>query len=132
MTSDPTHFDARMRAIHHAGLQALPAPTLARLRAARQQAGRLDQANRAPGWRLGWLLAAAPALVGAVLGVQQFLQPPSATKATSATTISATATTPTTFATVTSDADETAPPGMLEENPDLYLWLGSDTALAME
>ncbi|WP_045771450.1 hypothetical protein [Xanthomonas albilineans] len=145
MTSDPTRsaaFDARMRALHQAGLQALPASTLARLRAVRQQAGHLDQAKRSHTRRLGWLLAAAPALLGVVLGVQQLLQPPSAPETASASaSASASATaanattstsTSTTFAAMTSDAEETTPPGMLDENPDLYLWLGSDTALAME
>ncbi|PPU92085.1 hypothetical protein [Xanthomonas albilineans] len=137
MTSDPTRsaaFDARMRALHQAGLQALPASTLARLRAARQQAGHLDQAKRSHTRRLGWLLAAAPALLGVVLGVQQLLQPPSApeTASASATAANATTSTSTTFAAMTSDAEETTPPGILDENPDLYLWLGSDTALAME
>ncbi|WP_045760400.1 hypothetical protein [Xanthomonas albilineans] len=141
MTSDPTRsaaFDARMRALHQAGLQALPASTLARLRAVRQQAGHLDQAKRSHTRRLGWLLAAAPALLGVVLGVQQLLQPPSApeTASASASATAANATTSTststTFAAMTSDAEETTPPGMLDENPDLYLWLGSDTALAME
>ncbi|CBA15004.1 hypothetical protein [Xanthomonas albilineans] len=133
MTSDPTRsaaFDARMRALHQAGLRALPASTLARLRAARQQAGHLDQAKRSHARRLGWLLAAAPALLGVVLGMQQLLQPRSAPETASAT--AANATTSTTFAAVTTDAEETTPPGMLDENPDLYLWLGSDTALAME
>ncbi|WP_045761696.1 hypothetical protein [Xanthomonas albilineans] len=143
MTSDPTRsaaFDARMRALHQAGLQALPASTLARLRAVRQQAGHLDQAKRSHTRRLGWLLAAAPALLGVVLGVQQLLQPPSAPETASASasataanaTTSTSTSTSTTFAAMTSDAEETTPPGMLDENPDLYLWLGSDTALAME
>ncbi|MBB5941437.1 hypothetical protein [Xanthomonas sp. 3307] len=133
MTSDPTRsadFDARLRAVHQAGLQALPAPTLARLRAARQQA---SQAHTAPGRRWGWLLAAVPALLGAALGVHLLLRP-----APSVPTSTASVATDTTAAATTSaragastDTDQAAT-AMLDENPDLYLWLGSDTSLAME
>lgn len=140
MTSDrtrPADFDTQMRAVHQAGLQALPAPTLARLRAARQQASR---AHAAPSRRWGWLLAAVPALLGAALGVHLLLRPaPSMPTTTTTTTASvATATASTTVAATASvragaaaDSDQAAT-AMLDENPDLYLWLGSDTSLAME
>ncbi|XQA65908.1 hypothetical protein ACM9XC_00650 [Xanthomonas sacchari] len=136
MTSDPTRpadFDTQMRAVHQAGLQALPAPTLARLRAARQQASR---AHAAPSRRWGWLLAAVPALLGAALGVHLLLRPaPSMPTTTTASVATATATTVAATASVRAgaavDSDQAAT-AMLDENPDLYLWLGSDTSLAME
>ncbi|MCW0455116.1 hypothetical protein ACM9XA_08255 [Xanthomonas sacchari] len=136
MTSDrtrPADFDTQMRAVHQAGLQALPAPTLARLRAARQQASR---AHAAPSRRWGWLLAAVPALLGAALGVHLLLRPaPSMPTTTTASVATATATTVAATASVragaAADSDQAAT-AMLDENPDLYLWLGSDTSLAME
>ncbi|MBO9875148.1 MULTISPECIES: hypothetical protein [Xanthomonas] len=135
MTSDPIRsadFDARLRAVHQAGLQALPAPTLARLRAARRQA---SQTRPAPFLRRGWLLAAVPALLGAALGVHLLLRPapsvPIATASVAAGTTAA-ASTPT-GASASTDSDQAASAtAMLDENPDLYLWLGSDTSLAME
>ncbi|MEL4892415.1 hypothetical protein PQU63_12870 [Xanthomonas protegens] len=135
MTSEPTRpadFDAQMRAVHQAGLQALPAPTLARLRAARQQA---SHAHAAPSRRWGWLLAAVPALLGAALGVHLLLRPAPSMPTTTASVATATATTVATTASAragaTADSDQAAT-AMLDENPDLYLWLGSDTSLAME
>lgn len=135
MTSDRTHpadFDTQMRAVHQAGLQALPAPTLARLRAARQQASR---AHAAPSRRWGWLLAAVPALLGAALGVHLLLRPAPSMPTTTASVATATATTVAATASVragaAADSDQAAT-AMLDENPDLYLWLGSDTSLAME
>lgn len=132
MTSDrirSADFDARLRAVHQAGLRALPAPTLARLRTARQQA---SQTHVAPGRRWGWMLAAVPALLGAALGVHLLLRPaasvPPTTTASVAAGTSAVATTP---AGAAADTDQAAT-AMLDENPDLYLWLGSDTSLAME
>ncbi|MCW0365260.1 hypothetical protein [Xanthomonas sacchari] len=135
MTSDrtrPADFDTQMRAVHQAGLQALPAPTLARLRAARQQASR---AHAAPSRRWGWLLAAIPALLGAALGVHLLLRPAPSMPTTTASVATATATTVAATASVragaAADSDQAAT-AMLDENPDLYLWLGSDTSLAME
>ncbi|MCW0451438.1 hypothetical protein [Xanthomonas sacchari] len=137
MTSDrtrPADFDTQMRAVHQAGLQALPAPTLARLRAARQQASR---AHAAPSRRWGWLLAAVPALLGAALGVHLLLRPAPSMPTTTASVATATATATTVAATTSvragaaADSDQAAT-AMLDENPDLYLWLGSDTSLAME
>ncbi|WP_295841867.1 hypothetical protein [uncultured Xanthomonas sp.] len=135
MTSDPTRpadFDTQMRAVHQAGLQALPAPTLARLRAARQQASR---AHAAPSRRWGWLLAAVPALLGAALGVHLLLRPAPSMPTTTASVATATATTVAATTSVragaAADSDQAAT-AMLDENPDLYLWLGSDTSLAME
>lgn len=132
MKPDSTHsaaFDAQMRRAHQASLQALPAPTLARLRAARHAASR---AHAAPARRWGWLLAAAPALLGAAFGMHLLLRPalPTSVPAASVAGVSATATVPAN-GTAPADGDD-AVAGLLEENPDLYLWLGSDTSLAME
>ncbi|QDI05906.1 hypothetical protein [Xanthomonas cerealis] len=113
-----------MRRAHQASLQALPAPTLARLRAARR-------GHAAPARRWGWLLAAAPALLGAAFGMHLLLRPalPVAVPASVAGT--AAAATVSASAAAQGDGDDSAA-GLLEENPDLYLWLGSDTSLAME
>ncbi len=131
MKPDPTHsaaFDAQMRRAHQASLQALPAPTLARLRAARHDARR---AHAAPARRWGWLLAAAPALLGAAFGMHLLLRPalPVAVPASVAGTAAAAAVSA--RAAAQGDGDDSAA-GLLDENPDLYLWLGSDTSLAME
>ncbi|WP_369944801.1 hypothetical protein [Xanthomonas medicagonis] len=117
-----------MRQAHQASLQALPAQTLARLRAARHSAG---HARTAP--RRGWLLAAAaPAVLGAVFGVHLLLGPapspaPPATHIANASVVTA----PSAGIAARDDGDD-ASVDLLDENPDLYLWLGSDTSLAME
>ena len=120
MKSDPTHsaaFDAQLRRAHQASLQALPAPTLARLRAARHNASR---AHAAPARRWGWLLASAPALLGAAFGMHLLLRP------------ALPGTVPASGAGAPQGNGDDAAAGLLDENPDLYLWLGSDTSLAME
>ncbi len=132
MKPDPTHsaaFDAQMRRAHQASLQALPAPTLARLRAARHAA---SAPHAAPARRWGWLLAAAPALLGATFGMHLLLRPtlPVAVQAASVASVPATAAVAANVA-AQGDGDD-AVAGLLDENPDLYLWLGSDTSLAME
>jgi hypothetical protein len=129
---DTTHsaaFDTQMRRAHQASLQALPAPTLARLRAARHAAGR---SHAIPARRWGWLLAAAPALLGAAFGLHLLRNPalPASAPAAGRAGVSATAATSANTA-APGDSDD-AVAGLLEENPDLYLWLGSDTSLAME
>lgn len=131
MKPDSTHsaaFDAQMRRAHQASLQALPAPTLARLRAARHAASR---SHAVPARRWGWLLAAAPALLGAAFGMHLLLRPalPGSAPAANVAGVSAAAVP----ASGAAQADgDVAVAGLLEENPDLYLWLGSDTSLAME
>lgn len=132
MKPDTTHsaaFDAQMRRAHQASLQALPAPTLARLRAARHAA---SHPHAAPARRWGWLLAAAPALLGATFGMHLLLRPalPVAVQATSVAGVPAAAAVSASVA-AQGDGDD-AVAGLLDENPDLYLWLGSDTSLAME
>ena len=71
--------------------------------------------------RLHWLLATAcSALLAVGIGVQ--LRP----------TEQAPATTTTQVATTTPAATSTDTDDLLTQNPDMFVWLGSDTALAME
>ncbi|MBB4130712.1 hypothetical protein [Xanthomonas sp. 3075] len=111
---DPAQLDAHLRQLHATALTSLPPQTLARLRQARHAS-----ATTRP--RRGyWLLAmACSGLLAIGIGLQ--LRPgdtaPTGTAPTQA--IASSATTP--------DTDD-----MLTQNPDLYVWLGSDTALAME
>nr|WP_272910607.1 hypothetical protein [Xanthomonas campestris] len=104
-----------MRRLHATALTTLPPETLAKLRQARHAA--TAQRSR----RLHWLLATAcSALLAVGIGVQ--LRP----------TEQAPATTTTQVATTTPAATSTDTDDLLTQNPDLFVWLGSDTALAME
>nr|WP_267129538.1 hypothetical protein [Xanthomonas campestris] len=104
-----------MRRLHATALTTLPPDTLAQLRQARHAA--TAQRSR----RLHWLLATAcSALLAVGIGVQ--LRP----------TEQAPATTTTQVATTTPAATSTDTDDLLTQNPDLFVWLGSDTALAME
>lgn len=107
-------FDSQARQLHQAALHALDPATLARLRSARH-AGTETRRSRL-GQRGGWVLATAcSALLAIGLGVH--LNRPAPAPSTS-----------TTYALVaTIDGDE-----VLDQNPDLYVWLGSENALAME
>ncbi|MDX6080141.1 hypothetical protein SIL81_05720 [Xanthomonas campestris pv. incanae] len=112
---DPAQFDARMRRLHATALTTLPPETLAQLRQARHAAA--AQRSR----RLHWLLATAcSALLAVGIGVQ--LRPTEQAPATTTTQVATT-----TPAATTADTDD-----LLTQNPDLFVWLGSDTALAME
>ncbi|KRG45122.1 hypothetical protein ARC20_00450 [Stenotrophomonas panacihumi] len=106
-------FDAHARDLHQAALGALDPATLARLRAARH-----DATQAAPGRRHRglWLATACTALLALGLGVHLNLPSPSHTSVSPASSLVASV-----------DADE-----VLEQNPDLYVWLGSENALAME
>ena len=112
-------FDTRARAMHGAALRQLSPQTLAQLRSARAQ----PQTEIAPR-RWPWLAATAfSALLAVGLGVQ-FLP------GTQAPT-----TDPAQLAVQTLPATEaTGSVTLLDENPDLYLWLASSEAqpLAME
>ncbi|MFC3655387.1 hypothetical protein FZ025_14535 [Xanthomonas hyacinthi] len=126
-----------MRRLHQASLRALPAQTLARLRGARHDASH-SRAQAAPARRRGWLLAAAPALLGAAFGMHLLLRPALPVAIPAASVAGAPAATAVSAASAVSasvaqqgDGDDAAA-GLLEENPDLYLWLGSDNSLAME
>lgn len=112
-------FDAQMRALHGASLRQLTPPTLGQLRAARAQASP-SRSRRA--WP--WLAATAfSGLLAIGVGLQFLPRTPSPGAA------------PATVA--SSDAvsgESTSTVNLLEENPDLYLWLASTEAqpLAME
>ncbi|MDG2526366.1 hypothetical protein P6166_13475 [Stenotrophomonas sp. HITSZ_GD] len=107
-------FDTHARDLHQAALGALDPATLARLRAARQ--GATAAAPRHGRHRALWMATACSAVLALGLGVHFNLSSPvpSAPGAVSQQVASV-------------DADE-----VLDQNPDLYVWLGSQNALAME
>ncbi|MGS1080209.1 hypothetical protein [Pseudoxanthomonas beigongshangi] len=111
-------FDSRARQAHAAALTQLSPQTLTRLRAARRQA---PSASRRA-WP--WLAATAFSGVLAVMVGLQWL-PSSPTPAPAADEPA-----------VAANASDAALPAntLLDENPDLYLWLASSEAppLAME
>ncbi len=113
---DDHDFDRRLRALHATALGATSPQTLARLRLARQQA------TAAPAARHGqrWLLAALPAVLAVAFGLHLTLRPAVVPPPSSPLQAS-----------VAADAFEDTDALPLEENPDLYVWLGS-TSLAME
>jgi type VI protein secretion system component VasF len=104
-------FDARMQQLHVQSLSAMSQPTLTRLRAARADA------HRSPRRLPTWLLATACSTLLAVgFGLQLHRTgeiSPSPLQQTPST--------------ATASDDDT-----FDQNPDLYVWLGSDNALAME
>ncbi|MCS3811189.1 hypothetical protein [Xanthomonas sp. 4461] len=110
---DPAQFDAQLRQLHAAALISLPPQTLARLRQARQ-------APAARARRGYWLLATAcSGLLAIGIGLQLRPGDNAPAGASAATTVAGNA--------ASTDTDD-----LLTQNPDLYVWLGSDTALAME
>lgn len=112
---DDHDFDSRMRALHATALGATSPQTLARLRLARQHATAAP-ARHGP----RWLLAALPAVLAVAFGLHLSLRPAVVPPAPGNLQ-----------ATVAADAFEDPDALPLEENPDLYVWLGS-TSLAME
>lgn len=114
-TAPPHDIDARARQLHAGALETLSPTTLARLRQARQAASSASSASRRR--TPGWLLATACSTVLAVGVGVHLLRPPASAPTLPADSIATTA----------GDADE-----LFDQNPDLYVWLGSDTALAME
>lgn len=105
-------FDAQLRQLHGAALSTLAPATLARLRAARQQAA--TTARQPPArHRAAWWVTACSAVLAIGLGLQ--LNRPAQVAS------------PATVAANAADGED-----VLEQNPDLYVWLASDNALAME
>lgn len=104
----PVHDDAALLALHAQALQQLSPATLARLRSARHAAtpGR----SRAHGW---WMATACSAVAALALGYSFSVGPPRAPA----------------IAPVAAAVDDSSE--LLDENPDLYVWLGT-TDLAME
>jgi hypothetical protein len=116
---DKETFDRDMRKLHAAAVNHISPQTLARLRAARHATQAAPQ--RGHSWR--WMAATAFSAVLAVAIGVQFL-PQSAPVSTLPPTLAAAGT----------GDDYNDSVAMLEENPDLYLWLASSEAapLAME
>ncbi|WP_411834312.1 hypothetical protein [Pseudoxanthomonas mexicana] len=115
----PSHddaFDRQARQLHANALARLTPQTLARLRAARQQAAAAPAPRRGQ-WR--WLAATACSMVLAVLVVTRF-SPSTTEPATEAPAIAA--------------ASEGEGDTVLDENPDFFLWLATadNPPLAME
>ncbi|MCF7749563.1 hypothetical protein KQ945_02300 [Bacillus subtilis subsp. subtilis] len=104
------HDDAALRAWHAQALEQLSPATLARLRSARQAA--VPRRSRTHGW---WMATACSAVAALALGYSFTANPPG------------TPSLPRVAATATVDDSS----DMLDENPDLYVWLGT-TDLAME
>lgn len=107
---DDERFDQAMRGLHAQALSQVSSATRARLRVARHAAA-TPAGARAPRRGFGWVLASGCAAVFAlVIGLQLRPVPaPDAPPAAIATTASA------------YDADTAV--AVLDENPDLYLWL---------
>lgn len=113
---DDAAFDAELRALHRTSLRQLSPATLAKLRAARASA----QAAPAPR-RWPWVTATAfSGLLALGLGLQFMTAPQGPGPQAAAASAGSGA---------TENAGE-----LLDENPDLYLWLASSEAqpLAME
>ncbi|MGH8053180.1 MAG: hypothetical protein ACREP4_04515 [Stenotrophomonas sp.] len=116
-TSPHEDFDQSLRQLQQRAEGALSPATLSRLRQARQQASAAHAAG-SPWRRRGWWLATACSAVLAVTVAVRFntTAPPVLPASTAA---------------ISGDdaADDTL---LFDESPELYLWLGSDGALAME
>jgi len=104
----PLHDDHALHALHAQALQQLSPATLQRLRSARQAT--VAVRGRAHGW---WMATACSAVAALALGYSFTANPPTRPA------------TPAVAATVDDSSD------VLDENPDLYVWLGT-TDLAME
>jgi anti-sigma-K factor RskA len=115
---DKEMFDRDMRKLHAAAVDRISPPTLARLRAARHAAQTAPQRGHA--WR--WAAASVlPAVLAIAIGMR-FL--PHSTPTPVAQPMAA----------ATSGGSYADSVAVLDENPDLYLWLASSEAepLAME
>ncbi len=107
-------FDAAMRQLHDSAVDRISGRTRLRL----QQLPR-TAATATPAWRPGWPLGASFAAVLALMVGLQLWNEPAPAPATPATPPVAVA---------DADADIDA---VLDENPDLYLWLASNDAYAL-
>ncbi|KRG64457.1 hypothetical protein ABB26_07480 [Stenotrophomonas humi] len=116
-TSPHDDFDQSLRQLQQHAEGALSPATLSQLRQARLQATSAHTAS-SPWRRRGWWLATACSAVLAVTVAARFnnIAPPDLPSNTVAAT-----------------GDDTSDDTLLfDESPELYLWLGSDGALAME
>jgi hypothetical protein len=113
--NDNERFDRAARQLHGVAVTQLGPDTLARLRRARHASAR-------PSHRTAWWLATAcSGLLAVGIGLQ--FRPASLPTASTASHP---------VASQAADGNDYAPLATLDENPDLYMWLGSDNALAME
>lgn len=126
---EDTHarLDAQARRLHAAALSQVSPQTLSRLRAARHAAQAAEAPSRAGHWR--WLAATAFTAVLAVgIGVQLMpadpALPPAGEQPVASVAASSTG----------AQQDDFGAATLLDEDPDLYLWLASSEAqpLAME
>jgi len=104
----PVPDDTALRALHAQALEQLSPATLARLRRDRQAAA--PRRGRVHGW---WMATACSAVAALALGYSFTVNPPRTPAAPQ-------------VATAVDDSSD-----VLDENPDLYVWLGT-TDLAME
>ncbi|PPV08658.1 hypothetical protein XBLMG947_0234 [Xanthomonas bromi] len=111
---DPAQFDAQLRQLHATALSSLPPQTLARLRQSRHASA--TTRSRRGYW---WLATACSGVLAIGIGLQL---PPGESAPSGAAPPQVVASSG-----ATTDTDD-----LLTQNPDLYVWLGSDTALAME
>lgn len=110
-------FDQAMRRLHVQAVDQVSPSTRARLRVARQ-AATTPAGARAPRRGLGWVLASGVAAVF-VLAIGLHLRP-----LPQAPAVAVAPTAATTAAATSYDADTAV--AVLDENPDLYLWLASN------
>lgn len=117
----PTDFDRQLRQLHASSLEAVSPQTLTRLRSARHDAARRPRRGRA----FAWLGASACTAVLAMVAATQLMPSRPSLPATSQPARMAQQAIP--------DAEDFASTtDVLDQNPDLYVWLGSDASLAME
>lgn len=110
---DPATFDARMRQSHTAALSSLTPQTLAQLRRARQTAPRHAHRGR-------WLAVTSGCSALLAISAGLYLAQPATTPPADSGTVASAVLAGT-------DSDD-----LLDHNPELYVWLASETALAME
>ncbi|MEH6421115.1 hypothetical protein [Pseudomonas sp. CGJS7] len=126
--SDPdARFDAAMRGLHAQALERVSPATRARLRTLRSEAA--VQPRHGRGGLLGWALAGSGAFAGIAalaLGLQMGGNPgPASAPVAAVSSAPAIAVAAAPLADATYDPDTAV--AALDENPDLYLWLASNS-----
>jgi len=119
---DDEIFDRQARQLHATAVSRLSPQTLSRLRAARQQAQQAATARDTRGHRWRWAGATAFSALLAVLVVSRFPATPPAPADDAS------------LATLFDNGGQATDGTVLDENPDLFLWLASVEAqpIAME
>jgi hypothetical protein len=117
----PSDFDRELRELHDVALQSMSPQTLARLRSARHASATRPRRGRA----FAWLGATACTAVLAMVAATQLMPRDQVSPAISQ---------PATMALQSSqDSDAFASTSdVLDQNPDLYVWLGSDASPTLE